>query len=233
VNLAARNDLEKLLSETGHAFCLNDIDDVVELNRLAEEMARPGQSERFDPIGIPEAVGQHLLYPPTIGIIEWLAEIALPATEGATTDAEVVGYALSNAASPAVLWGLRGRSEIIRTVKKWSRGLKATPKDLARAIKKLMPQASTGAEEEERPYYGEVIAFLSREFCQDPAFFVWRCSIDRVRILLDSLIASKNAEIEAINRTSKGAKAAPIYSPKYAAVTAYQKHLHKMRKSWQ
>lgn len=233
MNLAAKLDVKRLLEETGHALTVDDIDDVVELNRLGEEMAHPARSERFDPVGIPERVGNCMLYPPTVGVIEWLSDIALPLAEGAATDAEVVGYALSNIATPEALWALQSRSEVVSAIKRWSRKLNATPKELSRAIHKLMPQAGSVDEAGEKPYYGEVIAFLSRELCQDPAFFVWRCSIDRIRILLDSIIASKNAEIEAVNRASRGAKAAPIYSPKYAAVAAYQKHLNKMRQSWQ
>lgn len=232
MNLAARSDLEKLLRETSHVLCLNDIDDIVELNRLGEEMAHPARSERFDPVGIPERVGNCMLYPPTVGVIEWLSDIALPLAEGAATDAEVVGYALSKTITPDALWCLQTRSEIVRAVKRWSRKLKATPAQLSRAIHKLMPQAHDG-EKDEKPYYGEIIAFLSRELCQDPAFFIWRCSIDRIRILLNSLVESRNAEIEAHNAVNTGRKAAPIFSPKYAAVAAYQKHLNKMRQSWQ
>lgn len=233
MNLAARNDLEKLLSETGHALCLNDIDDVVELNRLADLVTDPATQDNKIAASYPIPCGGTLFYRPTIRILQWMTDNVF---EWFANDQSMLGlsiaYCLSVGNCSNILFVYENKRQMAKAVKKWASTLDCTAGEIISVLSELLPIDNTDDSSKGTPQWGPVISMLCREYGCSPDYWLNECSVDKIDMLCKDHAKLMNEKIMQFNSQNAGAKLAPLPSPKYMAVAEYGRHKKSMRDKW-
>jgi len=236
LNRLARDTVEKLLAETGHALSVSDFGHIHTLHVLAERVSHPYKAADIDLVEMPRAVGGVLLHPLSLGAWQWLEAFAIPALGNHWLADVAIAYAMAHSHTPDVLRDGCTPKELRKALRKWLRGLSCTIAALSRVV-----DAVAGASEQleegarARAEYGPIIALLCREYGGTPQGWAWGVSAETVRGFLDEHRAKVEAENAVAAKASAGAGASVSTTPqsKIDAMRSFRRYAKALRESWQ
>jgi hypothetical protein len=218
-------DIQSLLTETGHALAVEDFDAIFDLDRAAAVVVS-GPKDSSDSIyAFPLLYGGEVFFPPSIGKqIYWQEHIAAELTEDWLTCAYL--WLLSRPCVPTE----RG-ADVAKSVKAWARKCRLTEDEIQRII-----QAYNTDENESgtRAKYGEIISLLVREYGKDVEHWL-NAPEHEVSMLLADWTRRQEEKAAAYRGTKAGSKnpLPPVPSPKIKALKHYRELKTKMKESWQ
>jgi len=237
LSLYAKQEAQKILTETSHSLCLDDVADIVKLDKLCKDI-----TDNTDPINdiidMPICVGGYQLKQPTIGILEWYNEYYLPMFDNDALMADAgLAYALSLADTPKMLWDLPNVKSTKREVKRFIRGLGCSHAELQDALKRVLniqntDEVNDDSDEADKQNAGRLIAMLCKEYGHTAPYWLWECPIGMINTFVSCYVARIEAETESVRNACKTNKPAPAESRK-KKFKALRDHTNMMRDKWQ
>ncbi len=227
--------LKKILTDTTHVLLAEDSKDIIKLNDLAYKVAQPSDVNEWNILERPLKVGNVTLNPATPATLLWLKDSA---AEWFADEADLqelsVPFALAHEA--AYLNEINGAADARKKIKKWIRGVKCSINLLARALEILLPVAGEDSVEDDANNFGPVVAFLCREYGENPNYWLTEASLGMIQTLIADfnqrmLRDFKEAARQANN--TKGAKSPPTPELKLKAVVALKQFEEELREKWQ
>lgn len=185
----------------GIAFRLpEDFDDLLELERLANESTRRTVSPEYHALLQPELqYGGVILRRLSIGAAEFLDEVVHPwFPQGGYEWQLSVWYCMAFAACPAQLWRQsHSRRAWLTGVTRWARSIDASFETMTAAVDAFLAKPDhPEAAGETASDYGWAIERLCAEYGQTPDYWVWQASTDTVSLLLLRLVERETAKGE-------------------------------------
>jgi len=158
-------------------------DDIVWINDLAREVENPSGGSTL-PAGRPARAGNVWLHPFTIAGIAWY-EMVLPWFDGEDEyEILVLAYALAKGREADTLSFTSEYDDIKRALKKWKREIRATQKELTKAVAAVLPQTEhiPLAEDADKPAedsagWGEIVATMVATCGGTPE--MWECRVSK------------------------------------------------------
>jgi len=216
-------DVQSLLTETGHALTVQDIERIVELDDAAEIVVN-GPVDKSDSIyAFPILCGGEAFVAPTIGKqIYWQEQVSQNVPEDLLTCAYL--WLLTFAEVPNERGG-----DILKSVKRWARKCKLNNDDAERIIKAYNKGGGDGGDAN----YGEIIALLVREYGQDCNHWL-NAPESEITMLIADWTRIQESKASAYRSSKAGSKnpLPPAPSPKIKALKTYRELKNRLRESW-
>ena len=217
-------DVQAILTETGHVLTVQDIASVVELNKAADVVVN-GPADKSDSIyAFPILCGGEAFVAPTIGKqIYWEEQAAKNVPEDLLTCAYL--WLLTFADVPEE----RGK-DILKAVKRWGRKCRLNEDDAETIITAYNKADGDGGEAN----YGEIIALLVREYGQDCNHWL-NAPESEITMLIADWTRMQEAKAAAYRSSKAGSKnpLPPAPSPKIKALKTYRELKDQLRELWQ
>jgi hypothetical protein len=208
LHMQTRVHLLELQSQTGHALGVDDLDDVLELDRLWHKITADDRAERNAVYSCPIRCGAVMFYPPTLGGWLWLEAHAdwFPTqllAEGAAALVCACGRDIER------LEGLDSPGRARREVRRLIKASRLTPKELSLVVSWFVSgDDSDGSAGDDKHDLGPVIALLCREYGNTPHYWLHEAEAATVGVMLADWTRRKSAEIDAYNRQAAQNKVA-------------------------
>lgn len=226
----AKQEVEKLLSQTEHHLTLDDFALLQELNDAAERVTNP-KGETSDFPSLPVRLGKYLIAAPTISISQWYNDCAIE-WWGQTGLADLaLGFALQVHITGPWLWE-QDRKTLERAVKKFARGLNCTPEEYERILKTVLPMSDSEEQGGDSEGYGPLIALLCKEYSSTPDYWVHEANIETIQTLVESYMEGLEAEFRQVQKASKQSSLPPFKTPKMAALETFRSKSNLVREAW-
>lgn len=226
----AKQEIQKLLSQTEHTLTVDDFSLLKELDDAAERVTNPA-GENSDFPSLPVRLGSSLICPPTIAIAQWYNDRAIEWWGESGFCDLAFGYALQVQIKGQWLWE-QDKKFLEREIKKFARGLECTPDQYEEIIKSVLPDKDSNEPSEDGEGYGPLVALLCKEYSSTPDYWVHEASIDLIQTLMDSYMAGIEAEYTQMKKASKGASLPPFKTPKMVAIEAFRKKRNFIEEAW-
>lgn len=230
MNLMARQEIQKLLSQTGHSLTIDDFDVICKLDELAELVTNPkGDSSSFPKS--PVRLCKYLISSPTISITQWYNECAVEWWGSSGFCDLALGYSLQVTITSDWLWQ-QDKKTLEREIRKFARGLDCTPAEYEEVIKSVLPSVEDNGDDDKDSSYGPLISLLCKEYSGSPDYWIKEAKIDTIQALVDSYMDGIEAEYKQMKKASKNATLPPFKTPKMAALENFRKQYQMVEQAW-
>lgn len=236
MNLAAKLDVKKLLDETNHALTVEDVDDIVELNRLGELVTNPAGEHNLLALSMPIECGGYMFWRPSAGMIRWIRDVGSKwfADDPVQSEMFIACCLTFRNGLDVVSKKMPSMKKARRYVAKWCKDISANYIEIMSVISELMPQSNdrdaligriySASDESEREglkalfpaafeervqtsdKYGQMVCMLCKEYNEDPDFWTWTASPQEVDVFCGDYVARLNSKIEARNAGREAGK---------------------------
>ena len=217
-------DVKALLTETGHALTVEDIDRIVDLDTAAAVVVSGPRDKSESIYAFPILCGGDAFRAPTIGKqIYWQEHIADNVDEDWLTCAFLWLLTCPNVPEE------RG-ADVFRAVKKWARRCKLTESEVKTVIDAYNQTGDNG----DGASYGEIISLLVREYGKDCDHWL-NAPEHEITMLLADWTRRQEDKAAAYRRSKVGSKnpLPPLPSPKFKATKRYRELKNQLRDLWQ
>jgi len=234
LSLYAKQEIQRLQSQTNHSLDLDDFDDIVKMDALCNAITSK-DAPHNDIVDMPVVLGRYELKQPTIGVLEWYNDYYLPLFENNALMADAgLAYALSLSDTPEELWLLKNKRDARKHVKRFLRRLNCTHDELQDVLRSLLSaDENAESDEESEGNAGALIAMLCREYGHSPQYWLWEAPVGIVNAFVADYAGRIEAETEQIRNASKGANKPPPAESRKQKFLALREHTNMMRDKWQ
>jgi hypothetical protein len=233
MNLMAKQEIQKLLSQTEHTLTVDDFSLLSDLNKAAERVTDPtGDKGKFP--RIPIRLCGLLLVAPTISITQWYNECAMSWWGDSSYSDLAMGYVLQSHITGDWLWE-QDRKTLEKEMRKFARKLQCTPSEYEDALKQVLGiEGDIGdAGDEDEGNFGPLISLLCKEYSGTPEYWLHSADMDTISALVDTYLEGIEAEYKQIKKQTKGASLPPFKTPKMAALEDFRKQSRIVEEAWQ
>jgi len=232
LSLYAKQELERLLSQTNHSLSLADFDDVNRLNDLCNAITDDKEPVN-DIIDMPVVVGGYHLKQPTIGVLEWYNDFFLPLFESNPLLADGgLAFALSLSDAPEQLWKLDSKRLVKKEVKRFLRRMKCSHQELQDSIIGLLGVNESEPSDDDKCNAGALIAMLCKEYGHTVDYWLWEAPIGIINTFVQDYISRAEAEVEAARNATATNKPPPAKS-RQLKFKALRDFTNELRDKWQ
>jgi len=244
LSLFAKNEAMALARKTDHTICLDDFDDIVQLNKLCL-IINGITDEEPDILNMPVSIGGYELRQPTLAAMDWYDDYFLPMFEDDAMMCDVgLAMLLHNPDDIDMFWAMNTKKRVKKAVKKFGKQLKCTHVELRAVLVKLLnledendnedvkDEDKNDDEDNEGGETGALIAMLCREYGNSPKYWLWEAPIGMLKTYYDAYIFRVEQEVQSMRASiKKGAKPPP--SPTMVKkFEDLRDHTNKMRDKW-
>lgn len=225
-----KQKLNELLAETGHALAVSDLDDVIELDRLACLIADPQT-------GIDAPLTNHAVYVRSVPVYPLtLAHLSfLDSTE------EILGVP-ADERTLAMLWVVT-QEEITndhwdpdfsrKAFKKWARRSRWTEADINQVLElRFAKLTNRSPGESDDSNEGALIGLLTKEYGESPFYWMHKAPLGIIEACVADWTIRQEAQAAAYRKANKGAGPAPPPSPKFVASRRFREYADTIREKW-
>ena len=231
-----KQDLASLLTETSHALAVEDLDDVLALDALADVVVNGVQSDDDDLLAMPFIVGGIAFWPMSLAKIIYWRDVLSSAFDGdeVLTSAAMLWICSQRNFSPSDQPETADPRAMRKTITKWAKHCPLSESQIMRVMGEYCDGDETKSGATNANKYGQLIALLIREFGQSWQYWI-SAPLDEIRACLAEWTARVEAEAASIRRSAaKGGKPIPpTPSPKIKALQAYRIAKNELRDKWQ
>lgn len=230
----AKQKLNELLAATSHVLTADDIDDVLELDRLAEQVGNPSTGIDSPLKGHAVYFRSRPVYPLTLAHLEFLDQAA---TSDECGDQDRDTFILWVLTQPEITDDHYDFRTSRKRARKWSRTCPWRTDDV-NAIMELrytgiIEQGGGTTEECKENADGALVGMLAREYGNDPHYWMHTAPVDVVKACVADWAARQEAQAAAYRRANKGAAtAAPAPSPKFVAMRKFRECAERIEAKW-
>lgn len=226
-----KDEIGKLIDQTGHALSVDDLDLIAEFNELAGKVSGVTKSESrllsqpFELCGI-------AFYPLTVAKSLWYAERCVDwEIEGSQQEALLFWLlTLPNITGELDKYTCRKLAD--KAIRKLSRRLHCSPQEMSDVYAKCV--GINGSDGEGEASYGGLIECLLREYGGEPDRWLYETPLPMIETLMNNYAARINAEQEASARSlsHSGRAVAPMASARLIALRDMRLKRNEIRELW-
>jgi len=225
--------LTTMMEKTGHRLRLDDLDDIIELDRLAERVADPQH-------GVDSPLKSHAVFvrgvpvhPLTLAHLTFIDEMA---GQLARNDDERALFLLWVVTLPQIEDAHYDADETSKRFRAWARRCRWTENDIASVMElryaRLVKDAADQGDSENQD--GALVSLLSREYGESPAYWMYEAPLGIIEACVADWNMRQEAQAAAYRRAAggKGAAVAPAPSPKFVAVRKFRECAKRIEAKW-
>jgi len=232
LELGTKVVLKELIQKTGHVLAVEDSDVIIKLNDLVAAVSNPVDVDEWAILEQPIQCGNISLRAPSPAILLWLKDFVCPWFEEEDEILELaVPFALAH--DYESLCKIKTANQARRKIIAWCKRIKCSQARLVKAIKALLP--SNGNNDKADVGFGPVIAFLCREYGENPTYWLCEASMGMIHTMIGDHNAKVMAEYKAAVRASAGSKGKPPTMPslKLRAIKELMDYQKELSELWQ
>jgi hypothetical protein len=231
MNLMAKQEIEKLLSQTDHTLTVDDFTLLKDLNDAGERVSNPTGEEDSFPV-LPVIAGGHIFSAPTISITQWYNDRALPWWGESNYSHLALGYSLQVKITGKWLWE-QERSFLEKELLSFAKGLDCTPEEYESAILSVIntDEDSGGDEGSGSANYGPLISMLCKEYGGEPDYWIHQADLNTLQSLMSSYMTGLEMEYASAKGGGKGGLP-PFKTPKMAAIEKFREQSNLVERAW-
>jgi hypothetical protein len=223
-------DLRKMLEETGHELCLDDIEPIIELDELAEAVVKGDTVPDESLLSRPTFIHDLAFYPPTLARSLYWQNVISTLFEDGTLLATAALVWLCN--RPAVNDEMIGASpkDLRKKIHAFAKTSLLTNDDIEE-VRELYRDKGTSATKKTKNKYGDLVAFLRREYGQDADYWM-NADSEEIRSCLADYNRKLEAEMSASRKSGSGGAVAKPASPLFVFHRRYRKAKEALKAKW-
>jgi len=216
-----------LIAKTKHQIELDDLEDIIKLDRAADLVVNGVQVSEDSLFAYPLIVAGETFRAPTIGKEIYWKEQVIKAV-----DDELLSAAYFWILTFEDVPELRGK-DIRKAVKKWARKCKLTTEDVEYIQRYYAPDEAQAEQAEHNRGYGQIVALLVREYGKDCTHWM-NAPESEIKMLLADWTARQEAQAAAVRKSKGGSRnqVAPAPSPKIQAQLKFGKLWRALEAKW-